>query len=372
MSELLHARSAARAEREPSPTRLPHVLAALYALAIAYASLQPFGPWLAPPPGTPYFLLGPWPSRLPRYDVIINLLAYLPFGFFVALLPRRTPPWRRIVTGAGAGAALSLAMESLQMLVPPRDANAYDLVFNALGALIGACAGGALARSRRVKHRIAAARARWFMPGKLGDIGLALLAVWLVAQLNPGIPLFSLTYDPRPLMVGLPVDGAALLLDAAGSAFQLIGIALFVTLLLRERDDARGGALLLIGAALLLKGFGAALLLKPAVWQTWIQPGVLIGIAIGALLLPVAMGLPRPAQVAACGIALLASLGTPLLAPELITAPAPVVMFDWRYGQLLNYNGLTRAALMLWPILAAGWLFALAGRPAWGRPNEAT
>ncbi|HSV21125.1 MAG TPA: VanZ family protein [Casimicrobiaceae bacterium] len=357
--------------RHGSPTRLPHVLAALYALAIAYASLQPFGPWLPPPPGTPYFLLGPWPSRLPRYDIVINLLAYLPLGFFVALLPARAPPWRRIVTGAGAGAALSLAMESLQMLVPPRDANAYDFVFNALGALIGASLGAGLARSSRLKERITAARVRWFMPGNLGDIGLALLAVWLVAQLNPGIALFAVTYDPRPLTVGLPVDGAALLLDAAGSAFQLIGMALFVTLLMRERDDARGGVLLLIGAALLIKGFGAALLLKPAVWQTWIQPGVLIGIATGALLLPVAMTLPRPAQVATCGIALLASLGTPLLAPELITAPAPLAMFEWRYGQLLNYNGLTHAALMLWPILAAGWLFALAGRPAWGRPNQA-
>jgi hypothetical protein len=161
------------------------------------------------------------------------------------------------------------------------------------------------------------------------------------------------------------------MLNAAGSAFQLIGIGLFVTLLLRERDDARGAVLLLIGGALVLKAFGASLLLKPAVWQSWINPGVLMGIAAGALLLPLAMALPRPAQVAACGIALLASLAAPLLAPELMSAPAPVSLFDWRYGQLLNYNGLTHAALVLWPILAAGWLFALAGRPAWGRPSEA-
>lgn len=352
-------------------TRLPHVLAALYALAITYASLQPFGPWLAPPPGTPYFLFGPWPTRLPRYDVVINLLAYLPFGFLVALLPPRAPPWRRIATGAAAGAALSLAMESLQMLVPPRDANPNDFVFNALGALIGASLGAMLARSTRAKRAIGAARARWFMPGKLGDTGLALLAVWLVAQLNPGIPLFAVTFDAHPLQLAGPIDGAELLLDAAGSAFQLIGIGLFTTLLLRRRDDARGAVLLLIGAALLLKGGGAALLLKPSAWQSWIKPGVLIGIATGALLLPLAMALPRPAQVATCGIALLASLAAPLLAPELMAAPPPLPMFDWRYGQLLNYNGLTHAALVLWPVLAAGWLFVLAGRPAWGRPNEA-
>jgi len=351
-------------------TRLPHTLAALYALAITYASLQPFGPWLPPPPGTPYFLFGAWPARLPRYDVAINLIAYFPFGFFVALLPARARPWRRIATGFGTGAALSLAMESLQMFVPPRDASMSDLVFNSLGALIGAGAGAALARSEPAKHAIKMARGRWFIGGKLGDIGLALLAVWLVAQLNPGIALFAVTFD-TPTLPGTPIDGAELLLDAAGSAFQLIGIALFTTLLLRNRDDARGAVIALIGIALLIKGCGAALLLKPAVSQTWIRPGVLVGIAAGALVLPLVLSLPRPVQVATCGIALLASLAAPLLAPEIMSAPPPLPMFDWRYGQLLNYNGLTHAALVLWPILAAGWLFALAGRPAWGRPNEA-
>ena len=49
----------------PARTRLPHALAALYALAVVYASLGPFGPWMAPPPGTRFFLLTPWPLRMP-------------------------------------------------------------------------------------------------------------------------------------------------------------------------------------------------------------------------------------------------------------------------------------------------------------------
>ena len=35
-------------------TRLPHALATLYAFAIVYASLQPFGDWIEPAPGTPF------------------------------------------------------------------------------------------------------------------------------------------------------------------------------------------------------------------------------------------------------------------------------------------------------------------------------
>jgi VanZ family protein len=356
--------------RTRTRTRLPHVLAALYALAVIYASLQPFEPWIAPPPGTPYFLLGSWPTRLTRYDAAMNVLSYLPLGFFLALLPRRAPPWRRIATGFGLAALLSLAMESLQMLVPPRDANPWDLVFNALGALVGGAFGSALARSPRAKHAISAGRARLFMPGQLGDVGLALLVVWLVAQTNPGIPLFAVVFHSN-VLAPAPLDGTEILLDAAGSAFQLIGVGLFASLLVRQPADARTAVLLLIGSALLLKVLAALVVLKPAAWQSWIKPGVLVGITVGSLLLPLAMALRRPLQVTLCGIALLASLCTPLLAPELMTAPAPVGMFDWRYGQLLNYNGLTHTVLVAWPLLAAAWLFALAGRPAWGHPNEA-
>ena len=56
---------------------------------------------------------------------------------------------------------------------------------------------------------------------------------------------------------------------------------------------------------MLLKGVAAAVLLKPAIWQSWVRPGVLIGITVGTLLLGVAIALPRPVQVAVCAIALL-------------------------------------------------------------------
>ena len=104
--------------------------------------------------------------------------------------------------------------------------------------------------------------------------------------------------------------------------------------------------------------------------KAWIRPGVLIGMTAGVLLLGVAIALPRPVQVALCAIALLSALGTLVLAPEAASARAPLAIFDWPYGQLLNYNGLTRAALLVWPLLTAAWLFALAGRPAWGTPAD--
>ena len=70
-------------------TRLPEYLAGLYALLIVYASLESFSAWLAPVPGTPFFLFAPWPPRFTRFDVAINVAAYAPLGFFVGLVGDR-------------------------------------------------------------------------------------------------------------------------------------------------------------------------------------------------------------------------------------------------------------------------------------------
>jgi len=355
-------------------TLLPHALAALYALALIYASLQPFGAWLPPEPGTPFFLLAAWPARWFRYDIVLNVVAYVPLGFFAGLLPRRSPPLRRAALAMSCGFALSFAMETLQMFLPRRDASTIDLLSNTLGALIGGGMAAALTRADGVKAALSGARAQLFLRGHLGDVGIALLVLWLAAEVNPGIPLFAVTFDPEPerLLVAAtaPPEGAALVIEAAESAFQMIGVGLFVALLLRERRSVGGAVLLLIGGALMLKGIAATLVIKPAIWESWTRPGVTMGIAAGALAIPAVIQLPRPAMIALCGIALLSSISVPVLAPDLLAARAPLTLFNWRYGQLLNYNGLTRTVLLVWPILAALWLLALAGRPGWGDPDR--
>jgi len=372
-----------RTTDSPRPrTRLPHVLATLYGLAIVFVSLEPFSPWLPPPPGTPFFLFTPTPARWLRYDTLLNVLAYAPFGFFIALLRRGATPAQRVLNAAIIGAAMSFAMESLQMYVPPRVASAMDLAANAVGAALGGLAAAALARSN-ARDAIYRARTRLFLPGHLGDVGLALLLLWLVAQTNPGIPLFAVTFDSDPIVpaaiaVAPPppdVSEAAhettdAVVQAAGAGFQMLGVGLFTALLLRRHRRTGTIVLALIAGALVVKSIAALILLKPAVWESWLRPGTLIGIAAGAVALRIALALPRPVQVATCGVALLSSLGAPVLAPELLTARAPLALFDWHHGQLLNFNGLTRSALLVWPILTAAWLFVLAGRPAWGKPAD--
>ena len=358
------------------PSLLPHFLVGLYVLAIVYASLQPFAPWIAPPPGTPFFLFAKWPPRWTRFDVIANVVAYAPLGFFVALVPRRRPPLGRLSVAIATGAGLSFALESLQMFVPPRDANVIDLFSNTAGATLGGLVAIAFARSTAAKQGVMSLRERWFVSGRIGDLGLALLAIWLAVQVNPGIPLFAIVFDPSaefgaaagPLAARDGTDVASALVEGAHSAFQLLGVGLFLSLLLRERRNVGGAVLLLIGAALLAKGIAAIFLLKPAAWQHWLAPGVSLGVAAGALLLLAAISLPRPVQVAVATVALLLSLLATLLAPDLLFARPPLSMFSWSYGHLLHFNGLTHIVLLVWPVAASAYLFVLAGQPNWGHP----
>ncbi len=350
---------------------LPHFLATLYGLAIVYASLQPFANWMAPVAGSPYFLFAPWPPRWVRYDIVVNFVAYVPFGFFVGLIPRWRGPSPQFALAAGTGAVLSLAMETLQMFLPTRDASVADLLSNSAGAALGGALAVAFARSPQATHSLASARDRWFLPGIAGDLGLALLAIWLAVQANPGIPLFATMYDSsaRPFAEPASADVAATLVESAQSAFQLLGVGLFVALLVRERRHVAGAVLLLIGAAAIVKGVAATVLLNPAAWEHWLTPGVALGVAAGSLVLALAIRLPRSAQVTLAAIALLSSLLATLFAPDLLFARAPVGLFNEPYGHLLNFNGLTHTVLLLWPAVASAFLFALAGRPGWGEPE---
>lgn len=353
--------------RPHAATRLPQFLAALYGLMIVYASLEPFSGWTAPTPGTPFFLFEPWPSHYPRFEILVNVAAYAPFGFLLALSGGRQRALSRLALAVLIGTVLSLAMEALQMLLPTRDASNVDVVTNGAGTTIGALLALALDRLPGLRARMAHWRYRTFLGGPGGDLGLALLGVWILAQVNPGIPLFAATFDP-PLE--LTRDLAGVLLQAAQSAFSVIGVGLFLGLLLRRRRHLGAAVLALIAVALALKAGAAALLLKSAAKPFWLESGISLGVAAGTLSLMAAIWLPRPARATLCAIALVSSLVAPFLAPDLWRASAPLALFDWPYGQLLNFNRLTHEVLVIWPLLASVYLFWFAAQPGWGHPGS--
>jgi VanZ family protein len=71
-------------------------------------------------------------------DVLGNVALFVPLGVAVAgaLGPRQ--PAVRLAAAGAAGAVLSAAIEGVQLLVPGRATDVDDVIFNTLGALVGA------------------------------------------------------------------------------------------------------------------------------------------------------------------------------------------------------------------------------------------
>src|SRR5512135_1737338 len=168
-----------RGKQPVSPARhargfpLAWILALAYLLIIVYASLQPFRDWRYPPDDILHFLTAAWPRYITLNDVLINLIAYVPLGFLLAL---GLKTHRRVLTAVMLAtlltAMLSLAMESIQMFLPARVASNIDLLANSAGALFGAMAAPLLSPSGFPGRKLAALRRRWFIPGALADAGL--------------------------------------------------------------------------------------------------------------------------------------------------------------------------------------------------------
>ena len=343
----------------PKRSALPHFLTALSALLIVHASLQPFTGWLAPAPGTPFFLWAEWPRFKPP-DIIINVVAYIPLGLAATWMGGHRASVGRAAFHAFIGCALlSLLMEGLQMYLPVRRASSIDLIANSVGGAIGALIAATLMSRPHWRGRLRLWREEVFLGGRLGDFGLTLLALWWMMHVNPAIAIFAATFQPDR---AIATDQATVLLEAAQTGLNFLGVLLFVALLLRRREYFGLIAVTFIIATLALKATAAALLLKPASWDHLLHPGAGIGIAGGALALLVAVWLPQRARIIVCAVALLSSLLAAMLMPDLLLAQPSLASFDWNYGHLLNFSGLTRTVLMVWPIFAALQLLLLFGR----------
>lgn len=91
-------------------------------------------------------------------DVVGNILLFVPLGLTVAgVLSRASAPVRLVAAG-GAGVALSALIEVVQLYIPGRATDVDDVIFNGLGAVVGAAA--LLVYLRRTRGRAAPQRAR--------------------------------------------------------------------------------------------------------------------------------------------------------------------------------------------------------------------
>jgi VanZ family protein len=339
---------------------LPRHLALAYALLVVYACLHPLTGWKAT--GLPLFdyLTAPWPKYYRVADLVLNVLGYLPFGFvLVPALPRRIGVAGAVVAATLIAALLSLALETTQNFLPTRVSANVDLACNVLGALLGALLaarwGHALFDERGWLHRW---RSERIIAGHIGDLGLMLLGLWLLAQLIPdGFPFGSgdlrhalglaspLPFDPERFIV----------LESALVALSVLALGLLTRCMMRA---ARPGPIVLVLVlGLAAKELATRSFFTDATPLLWLTPGTRQGLLYGLPLLAGALLLPRLQQHALAGVALLAITVLTNLLPH-----NPYFMLDGnllREGNFLNFHGLTQLVATVWPFLALAYLSAL-------------
>src|SRR5512147_800121 len=123
------------------PFTLARYLFVAYALLVVYASLHPFSGWRdrgLPPLG---FLTAPFPRPIQAFDVIANIIGYVPLGFLAVMAAYPALRSRyAFAFGFAFSLLLSFTLELLQLYLPTRTSSNLDLLANAAGGALGALA----------------------------------------------------------------------------------------------------------------------------------------------------------------------------------------------------------------------------------------
>ena len=341
---------------------LPRYLAIAYTALVVYASLHPFAGWRDLGVSPLAFLEAGWPRWWTGFDLAVNVLAYVPLGYLLALaLSRRTGKLLPSLLGACLAALISFCMETAQTWLPSRVSSNLDLVCNSAGAILGATA--AYLSGTRALVWLARTERRLVAPVPQAELGLILLGLWLLTQLSPETLLFG-AGDFRQLL-GLTsavsyAPPSFFAFEVLVIAFNTVAIGLIARTVLTDRSSSAAVLLLFFLFALFIRAASASVLVGPREAMAWLTPGAGLGLLFGGAVLILALFVPAAWRVAIAGLALMTGTVLVNLAP---TNPySAAALLTWHQGHFLNFNGLTRLIASIWPFLALPYLMLLGRR----------
>lgn len=353
--------------------------ALLYAGGITVVSLSPLYDWRFIPESPWNFLLQPWPKYWTNFDVMVNVLAYIPLGLLIARAMNYRQRHRLsgllhgIVAAFIAGALLSVLLEGLQTYLPSRRPSILDVTANTAGAVFGALLTSVYALG---KNRLSVSEAR---PLEIG--GLMLFGLWLLAQAAPqqiwlalGDVIIQTEWRPALAWFNTPPESLAELNAEVFAAQRILAEALCVTsaitscalichlsMLESPRWFARyrphHWIPTLVSVTVITVAVRIAwilLLLKPQALSIWFNAGTQAGVVL-ALLSAYGLAAAKPSQqriAALCGLTVTLLLANSL--PE--NGYAAETFIAWSKGKWLNLQVLANFAASVWPFAALAWL----------------
>lgn len=347
------------------PSRLPQAALFTYTIALIAGSLYPLSGWHAA--GVPIlgFLFDPWPRWWTWFDVVFNVIVYLPGGLLLAMLLRHSRCARFALPLAVIGcSAAAVSLEALQSLLPNRVPSRLDWLANSAGGLLGALLapfGTLLATSgqRALAQRSA-------IDGTDSAIGATLMGVWLLIQWPPQRLLFGhgdLLDEIVALtrLAGIDVQAAdwrlasahTVFAEALSVAMALAGIGLLVREVLPTRAPRAVITAAVLVAAVTIKTVATATILGPGKSVSWLTAGAQGGLLTGAVVLALLSAAQRTTRLRlAIGALTLTSLLTMFFPYDTYYATATNA---WQTGSWRNIDGLLRGAATLWPYATIVW-----------------
>lgn len=341
-------------------------LTLLFALLVVYASLYPFDGWRWSGGSVWAFLRAPLPRYWTRFDVLANLVGYVPLGFLLALGLLRSG-WGRWawLFAVLFPATLSLLLEALQNFLPMRVPSNLDLGLNAAGALLGVCLAWVLERLG-VMRRWTQFRLHWFEPQAHGS--LVLLALWPFALLYPvSVPFglgqvwsrleeaMAVLLAETPFLGWVPLHIDAVVPLSPLAQALCVALGLLAPLFLGYADVRTPWRRLAFLAALSLSalaaaGLSAALTYGPEHAWAWVDQSALLGTGLAVVVALAALSLPP--RMCHVGLLLALAVSLSLLNRAPVSAYFDQSLNVWEQGRFIRFHGLSQWLGWLWPFAA--------------------
>jgi VanZ family protein len=334
-------------------------LVAGYTFLLVYASLSPFVGWQEQGLNFRDVLASPLGLTYTGFDALSNVLAYFPYGLLLALTFRAFMDKKGSVALALVTAvALSFMMEYLQMYLPSRASSNADILSNSCGTLLGALVAVSIAQ-RPWFMRMTEWRIGLFRQDASVDFGLALVMLWMFAQINPSLPMLGNVFITEPAFrMYIPVPQEAFNpWESVAVALNLMMVGALLLTLLRVRRHAVIILVVLLCLVALIKFVAAALLLKSWALLLWLNGEAMLGIVAGAVLIAGIAWLRESRLIWATVAAAVAYVVLGNWVLDSGTPAAAMHLYYWHYGHLRNYNRLSQIVSLLFPLLLGGYLW---------------
>jgi len=326
-----------------------------YALLILYVSLNPFDFDFQNGISAWAWLNAPLPRFITLFDVLVNILAYIPFGFLVMFAAY--PRWRNYIAlgiALGLSAVLALSVETLQSWLPTRIPSQMDWWANILGGLLGGLLAIPLGPQWLSGSAIRRRFDQWF---GLNWAACALFLLFPWSQIYPqsswlgtgvwGHAIFG-SVDWGTLVINHVIQETII------TSLCWLGIALLLSLGMRTKAPQWHILNGLLALTVLIKTLFTALQFGAEFSLIWLTAGALWGMVLGSLLLRWALRFDL--RVKFC-LALICLLGTTIAVNVLPDNPYFILTLrHWYQGRLLHFNELMQWVSVVWLPLALIWM----------------